>query len=218
MSVPPSPPKRAPSPCALCFIYGHATHQCHEFPILKHNHPAHAVTDDQSIPIVQVSILGVTKQCNNNLHTNYACALCGFYGHYSHTCSELPKFRTTLADLHGQSHPTPMEEVLPPATMIKGAASIWYLSTFLSSLSYVQSSCSSSTAMCPFSKSLGSIPLSSMGFTSSVAISSSVGVTNIHQESYTNGVVSGSSLALRSASTVGPSEFPFLRVPLSKRP
>ena len=54
---------------------------------------------------------------NKALRTNHACALCSLYGHYSHHCQDLPKFRMALADLRQhslESEITMIKEVHPP--------------------------------------------------------------------------------------------------------
>ena len=60
-----------------------------------------AMDTTENLPVVELSSAPIVR--NKSLRTNHACALCGLYGHYSHQCQDLPKFRMALADLHQHS-------------------------------------------------------------------------------------------------------------------
>jgi hypothetical protein len=44
---------------------------------------------------------------NNNLRTNFPCALCGEYGHYTHHCPQIVDFKWMKASMNPQCPPAP---------------------------------------------------------------------------------------------------------------
>ena len=74
-----------------------------------------AMDTNKNIPMVELPTAPIVR--NKALRTNHACTLCGLYGHYSHHCQDLPKFRMALADLRHhflEYEITLIEEVHPP--------------------------------------------------------------------------------------------------------
>ena len=66
----------------------------------------------ENLPMVELPSTPIVR--NKSLRTNHACALCIFYGHYSHHCQDFPEFRMDLANLRQHSleyEITPIEEV-----------------------------------------------------------------------------------------------------------
>ena len=105
-------PRQVP-PCAICEQRGHPTQNFPKIPVIC----AHmdSMDTNENIPVVELPTAPVVK--NKALRTNHACALCDLYGHYSHHCQDLPKFRMALADLRHhslESKITLIEEVRPP--------------------------------------------------------------------------------------------------------
>ena len=67
-------------------------------------------------PVDKVSLPDAAKSKNKALCTNHPCALCDVYGHYSHHCPELPRFRDALQalrklDVSSTPEPPPEEEI-----------------------------------------------------------------------------------------------------------
>jgi hypothetical protein len=100
-------PPCIPPPCALCEKEGHQTNNCPSLPELRnliplnHTPPTLATTASPATTTPPSSSKG--------LRTKYACAICSEYGHYTHHCPALPRFRQTLAAVRQnfQSNPSP---------------------------------------------------------------------------------------------------------------
>ena len=74
-----------------------------------------AMDTNENIPMVEILTVPIVR--NKALRTNHACALYGFYGHYSHHCQYLSKFRMALANIRQhslESDFTLIKEVHPP--------------------------------------------------------------------------------------------------------
>ena len=56
-----------------------------------------AMDTTENLPMVELRTALIVR--NMALRENHACALCGFYGHYSHHYQDLPEFQIALADL-----------------------------------------------------------------------------------------------------------------------
>jgi hypothetical protein len=99
-------PPRIPPPCALCEKEGHQTNNCPSLPELRNLIPLnHSPT-----PTTTASPATTTPPSSSKgLRTKYACAICSEYGHYTHHCPALPRFRQTLAAVRQnfQSNPSP---------------------------------------------------------------------------------------------------------------
>jgi hypothetical protein len=101
-------PARAQPPCALCEREGHPTNRCPTLlelrnliqlpkatPLLATPQSTSTVTTDSS----------TTRK--KGLQTNFSCAICSEYGHYTHHCPGLPQFWKTLAAIRHTSRPEP---------------------------------------------------------------------------------------------------------------
>jgi hypothetical protein len=100
-------PPRIPPPCALCEKEGHQTNNCPSLPELRNLIPL-----NQTPPTLATTASPATTtppSSSKGLRTKYACAICSEYGHYTHHCPALPRFRQTLAAVRQnfQSNPSP---------------------------------------------------------------------------------------------------------------
>jgi hypothetical protein len=88
-------PPRIPPPCALCEKEGHQTNNCPSLPELRNLIP---INPTPTTPITTASPTATTQPSSSKgLRTKFACAICSEYGHYTHHCPALPRFRQTLA-------------------------------------------------------------------------------------------------------------------------
>jgi hypothetical protein len=88
-------PPRIPPPCALCEKEGHQTNNCPSLPELRNLIP---INQTPTTPITTASPTATTQPSSSKgLRTKFACAICSEYGHYTHHCPALPRFRQTLA-------------------------------------------------------------------------------------------------------------------------
>ena len=89
-----------------------------------------AMDTNENILVVKLPTAPIVR--NKALKTNHACALCGFYGHYSHHYQDLPEFQMALAELHQhslESEITLIEEVHPPPPPSLDTMSIYMISS-----------------------------------------------------------------------------------------
>jgi hypothetical protein len=100
-------PPHIPPPCALCEKEGYQTNNCPSLPELQNLIP---LNQTPITPTTTASPTTITHPSSSKgLRTKYACALCLEYGHYTHHCPALPRFRQTLAAVHHnfQNNPSP---------------------------------------------------------------------------------------------------------------
>jgi hypothetical protein len=84
-------PPCIPPPCALCEKEGHQTNNCPSLPELRHLIP---LNQTPPTPTTTASPVTTTHPSSSKgLRTKYACAICSEYGHYTHHCPTLPRFR-----------------------------------------------------------------------------------------------------------------------------
>jgi hypothetical protein len=88
--VAPRPP-RIPPPCALCEKAGHQTNNCPSLPELRNLIPPNPT------PTPLTTTATTQPSSSKGLKTKFACAICSEYGHYTHHCPALPRFRQALA-------------------------------------------------------------------------------------------------------------------------
>jgi hypothetical protein len=103
-------PPRAQPPCALCEREGHPTNICPTLPKL-HN----LIQLPKATPLLATppsTSTATTKSsttCKKGLRTNFTCAICSEYGHYTHHFPALPQFHQTLAAVRHTSRPEPSQ-------------------------------------------------------------------------------------------------------------
>jgi hypothetical protein len=100
-------PPRIPPPCALCEKEGHQTNNCPSLPELQNLIP---INQTPTTPTTTASPAATTQPSSSKgLRTKFACTICSKYGHYTHHCPALPRFRQTLADVRQnfQNNPRP---------------------------------------------------------------------------------------------------------------
>jgi hypothetical protein len=91
-------PPRVQLPCALCERKGHPTHKCPSLPELRSfiqlpQAPLLLATP----PSTSHCYYGVINHMQKNIRTNFACAICSEYGHYTHHFPSIPYVHHTLA-------------------------------------------------------------------------------------------------------------------------
>ena len=87
--------------------------------------------NDPSIPVVQLD--PTPKPRNKSLRTNYPCAICGVYGHYSHHCSDLPDYRAALYEMNNldlEMAPPTIEAIHPLVSSPSGEVNTIYMISF----------------------------------------------------------------------------------------
>jgi hypothetical protein len=84
-------PPRIPPPCALCDKEGHQTNNCPSLPELRNLIPPNPT------PTPPITTATTQPSSSKGLRTKFACAICSEYGHYTHHCPALPRFRQALA-------------------------------------------------------------------------------------------------------------------------
>ena len=70
--------------------------------------------DDPTILVVHLDPTPMPR--DKSLCTNHSCALCGVYGHYSHHCPDLPKYRVALFEMNNldlETAPPTIVEIHP---------------------------------------------------------------------------------------------------------
>jgi hypothetical protein len=118
--VAPRPP-RIPPPCALCEKEGHQTNNCPSLPELRNLIPPNPTP---STPVTTASTTTPNPSSSKGLRTKFACAICSEYGHYTHHCPALPRFRQTLAAVRQNFQNNPR-----PATSSSNITDIRYVTT-----------------------------------------------------------------------------------------
>ena len=78
--------------CAICDVVSHPTHIFPEMDELK---PLLGSEAKIATPQSLKKELG-TKGKGKALRTNHACIICSNYGHYTHHCPEIPRYKDTL--------------------------------------------------------------------------------------------------------------------------
>jgi hypothetical protein len=91
-------PPRVQLPCALCERKGHPTHKCPSLPELRSfiqlpQAPLFLATP----PSMSHTTMESSTTCKQNIRTNFACAICAEYGHYTHHFPSIPYVCHTLA-------------------------------------------------------------------------------------------------------------------------
>jgi hypothetical protein len=99
-------PPHIPQPCALCEKEGHQTNNCPSLPELRNLIPPNPTS---STPVTTASTTTPNPSSSKGLRTKFVCAICSEYGHYTHHCPALPRFRQTLAAVRQnfQNNPHP---------------------------------------------------------------------------------------------------------------
>jgi hypothetical protein len=116
--VAPRPP-RIPPPCALCEKTGHQTNNCPSLPELRNLIPPNPT------PTLPTTTAPNLPSSSKGLRTNkFACAICSEYGHYTHHCPALPRFRQALAIVNRDFQNNPR-----PATSSSNITDIRYITT-----------------------------------------------------------------------------------------
>jgi hypothetical protein len=83
-------PPRIPPPCALCDREGHQTNNFPSLPELRNLIPPNPT------PTPLTTTATTQPSSSKELKTKCACAICSEYGHYTHHCPSLPRFRQAL--------------------------------------------------------------------------------------------------------------------------
>jgi hypothetical protein len=113
----PLPPCVQP-PCALCEKDGHQTNNFPSLPELWNLIPLNQTTS--TLTTVASTATSTPHSSRKGMQTKFAYAICSEYGHYTHHCPTLPRFRQTLAAVHQsfQNEPNPDTSSLPKITDI----------------------------------------------------------------------------------------------------
>jgi hypothetical protein len=107
-------PPRIPPPCALCDREGHQTNNCPSLPELRNLIPPNPT------PTPLTTTATTQPSSSKELKTKCACAICSEYGHYTHHCPSLPRFRQALDIISRdfQNNPRPSTTSTTPVTDI----------------------------------------------------------------------------------------------------
>jgi hypothetical protein len=107
-------PPRIPPPCALCDKEGHQTNNCPSLPELRNLIPPNPT------PTSLTTTATLQPSSSKELKTKCACAICSEYGHYTHHCPSLPRFRQALdiVSRDFQNNPRPSTTSTTPVTDI----------------------------------------------------------------------------------------------------
>jgi hypothetical protein len=110
----PLPPCISP-PCALCDKEGHQTNNFPSLPELRNLIPPNPT------PTPPITTATTQPSSSKGLKTKFACAICYEYGHYTHHCPALPRFRQALAIVSRdfQNNPRPATSSTTPITDIR---------------------------------------------------------------------------------------------------
>jgi hypothetical protein len=114
-------PPCIPPPCALCEKEGHQTNNCPSLPELRNLIPPNPTPPT---PVTTASTPIPNPSSSKGLRTKFACAICSEYGHYTHHCPALPRFRQTLAVVRQNFQNNPR-----PATSSSNITDIHYVNT-----------------------------------------------------------------------------------------
>jgi hypothetical protein len=72
--------------------------------------------------------------CNKTLCTNFTCAICSQYGHYTHHCPDLPQFQDKLGAIHQTTLQEPTQMIPQISTSTESNPyNIYYVSTSVNS-------------------------------------------------------------------------------------
>jgi hypothetical protein len=113
----PLPPRISP-PCALCDKEGHQTNNFPSLLELRNLIPPNPT------PTPPITTATTQPSSSNGLRTKFVCAICSEYGHYTHHCPALPRFRQTLAIISQdfQNNPRPVTSSTTKITDIRYVA------------------------------------------------------------------------------------------------
>jgi len=113
----PLPPCVQP-PCALCDKYGHQTNNFPSLPELQNLIPLNQTPS--TLATVASTAATTPHSIIKGMWTKFACTICSEYGHYTHHCPALPRFRHTSATIcqSFQNEPHPTTSSLPKITDI----------------------------------------------------------------------------------------------------
>jgi hypothetical protein len=108
-------PPRIPPPCALCDKVGHQTNN---FPSLLE---LQNLIPPNPTPTPLTTTTTTQPSSSKELKTKFACAICSEYGHYTHHCPSLPRFRQALdiVSRDFQNNPRPATSSTTPITNIR---------------------------------------------------------------------------------------------------
>jgi hypothetical protein len=108
-------PPHIPPPCALCDKEGHQTNNYPSLPELRNLIPPNPT------PTPSITTATIQPSSSKGLKTKFACAICSEYGHYTHHCPTLPRFRKALAIISRdfQNNPRPATSSTTPITDIR---------------------------------------------------------------------------------------------------
>jgi hypothetical protein len=113
----PLPPCIQP-PCALCEKDGHQTNNCPSLPELWNLIPLNQTPS--MLATIASTVATAPHLSSKGLQTKFSCAICSEYGHYTHHCLVLSRFRQTLTVVHQcfQNEPNPVTSSSPKITDI----------------------------------------------------------------------------------------------------
>jgi hypothetical protein len=108
-------PLRIPPPCTLCDKEGHQTNNFPSLPELRNLIPPNPT------PTPLTTTATTQPSSSKGLKNKFACAICSEYGHYTHHCPVLPRFRQALAIVSRdfQNNPRPSPTSTTPITDIR---------------------------------------------------------------------------------------------------
>jgi hypothetical protein len=116
-------PPRIPPPCALCEKEGHQTNNYPSLPKLRNLIPPNRTPPT---PVTTASPPTPNPSSSKGLRNKFACTICSEYGHYTHHCPALPRFRQTLAAVRQNFQNNPC-----PATSSSNITDIRYVTTLV---------------------------------------------------------------------------------------
>jgi len=95
MEAPSTSSSRTPQPCSFCETIGYPTNKCPKLKRLKYllHAPQELVN-----PLTSIKKKNLATHYKA-LHTNHACAFCAKYGHYTHSCPKVPRYKDALVAL-----------------------------------------------------------------------------------------------------------------------
>jgi hypothetical protein len=107
-------PPRIPPLCTLCDREGHQTNNFPSLPELRNLIPPNPT------PTPLTTTATLQPSSSKELKTKCACAICSEYGHYTHHCPSLPRFRQALDIISRdfQNNPRPSTTSTTPVTDI----------------------------------------------------------------------------------------------------
>jgi hypothetical protein len=134
-------PPRIPPPCALCEKEGHQTNNCPSLSELQNLIP---LNQTPTTPITTTSPTTTLPSSSKGLRTKFACVICFEYGHYTHHCPALPRFRQTLAVVRQNFHNDPR----PATSSTTNITGICYVTTSVNE--HLRFSCSLCNSLAHF--------------------------------------------------------------------